>query len=210
MDTDYAPVTSPDEDEEERKYPYPPAMAAPAAPPAMPSPDPGSPMSAMTGPSAAAPPVIATGAPQMPTLGAQRPQWKDYAPADPHGWSKFGHAMAALSPISDRIVNQRPEQRAEKAYGAATQEFNQGQAEDLKNKEEQRAETTAQQEGPLREAQTREANVNADVKENPPDKAAKDPFALWMDQNPNHPVTQYFRAQQDAKQDKPENDFEQF
>jgi hypothetical protein len=83
--------------------------------------------------------------------------------------------MAALSPISDRIVNQRPEQRAEKAYGAATQEFNQGQTEDLKNKEEQRAETTAQQEEPVRAAQAREANARADSLENPPDKQGLTP-----------------------------------
>jgi hypothetical protein len=146
-DFDYDPVTAnPDEDEEARKYPYPPAMAQPApiaasaGPTAMPSPDPGPPMSAMTGPSAGPPPVIATGAPQMPTLGAQRPHWKDYAPADPHGWSKFGHALAALNPATDRIFNRGPEQRAEKAYGAATNEFNQGETEDLKNKQEQRAE----------------------------------------------------------------------
>lgn len=57
------------------------------------------------------------------TPAAPRPQWKDYAPAAPHGWAKFGHVMAALNPATNEIFNADPERRAESAYANATHEY---------------------------------------------------------------------------------------
>jgi hypothetical protein len=68
------------------------------------------------------------------TPQALRPQWKgdeayhaaggkDYAPAEPHGWAKFGHVMAGLIEPTNRVFNEMPERRAEQAYKNATAEY---------------------------------------------------------------------------------------
>lgn len=65
--------------------------------------------------------------PQAPTrLQAEtaqpQPQWKDYAPAEPHGWGKLGHALATINPITNQIFNEQPQEKAATAYKAATNE----------------------------------------------------------------------------------------
>src|SRR4051812_35229002 len=117
---DYSPVASTDEEEEQRRrlaaaYPAPVSAAAPAV------------TSAPLGSTedlearSAQPrafPVAEAPAPALaPTT--PRPEWKDYAPAEPHGMAKFGHFMASLYRPTNDFFNRRPEKNAEQAYEAA-------------------------------------------------------------------------------------------
>lgn len=120
-DFDYAPVSSPDEEEQKRRE------LAELYPPV------GPPLTA--GVAASAPPVGSTAdlesragrtheyAPvEAPQPVAPAPKWKDYAPAEPHGWSKVGHTLAGLWGPTDRVFNQRPMDQAVDRYKAAAQE----------------------------------------------------------------------------------------
>lgn len=80
-------------------------------------------------------------------IGPQ-PTWNQYAPPQPHGISRFGHALAALSPRINEYVNVRPEKQAEVKYDAATKEYE----ERVKEEKEQKA---AQSEEELRAAQAK-------------------------------------------------------
>lgn len=137
--TDYAPVVSPEEDQEswkQRASLYPPVgeplgpslnASAPSAPP---------PVGSTESLEARADQPHAY-APVEPRTEKPRPEWKDYAPPDPHGWSKFGHVMAAMLPQTDEYFNKRPEKQAEEKYKNATAEFEAPIAE-----QEKQAETT--------------------------------------------------------------------
>jgi len=59
----------------------------------------------------------------METPAGQRPQWKDYAPAEPHGWSKFGHIMAGLTGPTNYWLNVRPQKNAESKYRNALADY---------------------------------------------------------------------------------------
>lgn len=74
----------------------------------------------------------------------QRPQWKDYAPAEPHGWAKFGHFMAGLNPATNRFFNEMPEQRAEKKYQTAVSEYEAPQVEAAREAETDQKTATAE------------------------------------------------------------------
>jgi hypothetical protein len=156
MADDYSPVLAPDDEEEQKKkwqgipYDYSPVPSAPATEPA--------PTSAGKWQSVTQPP------PDLPLeqpQGPKRPEWKDYAPAERHGWGKFGSIMASLNPIANDIVNQRPLRNAERNYQGATSDYD-------KNFQEQ-------SEAPLRAAQTHEAEARAKSLENPPDKVGQTP-----------------------------------
>src|SRR5580704_9099287 len=125
MADDYAPVISPDEEQEDNRQRagmYPPVMP-PSAPPL--TADVNSPAAGLG--VSSAPQVGSTAdleakaaqphayAPVEPRQETPRPQWKDYAPPDPHGWAKFGHMLAAFTPLNN-MVNVAPEQRAETAF----------------------------------------------------------------------------------------------
>lgn len=132
---DYDPVEAPDDEEERRRRmgDYPPPAPANAAPMAaagrgvIPR-DPG-----MSEEAPAAPPVMGTPKPlpasgytpptQPAPQGPHRPEWRDYAPAESHGWGKFGHFVAAINPITNRFFNVDPQRRAEQNYKNATAEF---------------------------------------------------------------------------------------
>ena len=81
---------------------------------------------------------------------ATPPSWKDYQPAEPHGWSKLGHILARFTPASYDL-NIRPQEQARQAYNAATNEWKAGQEEENRQSEED-----------LRAAQTKEAKERAD------------------------------------------------
>lgn len=139
MDSDYAPAVLDDEEQQRRKgdpYPAPvPAFDAASAAPTLPE---------------NSPPPVSAPSPDQMEAGAQksrmmtadqvrtpaptpapRPAWKDYAPAERHGLSKLGSALASINPTADRIVNQRPLQNAERDYTAATKEFEGKQADEM-------------------------------------------------------------------------------
>jgi len=179
---DYAPVTSPfDEEEEERKRsPYP--AATPAAVPGSPAAElasaPGyAPVSApsneeLSTVGAGYAPVKPASNEELSTIGApapgeakQRPQWKDYAPPERHGLAKFGSILAGINPVADRIVNQRPLQHAEEKYKNATAEFAGNEADQL---EQARTEETQASAGEKR-AKTREIEAGK------PDKIGNTP-----------------------------------
>ncbi len=69
-------------------------------------------------------------APRTATMGdipkiavPQEPRWKDYAPAERHGWGKVGSILATVNPIANEIVNRRPLENAERNYKFATAEY---------------------------------------------------------------------------------------
>ncbi len=125
----------------------------PVQPPLRPPEDPAS----MTPPSAPTPtelpPPVMSGAPQAKPPA--RPTWRDYAPPEPHGLAKFGHALASLAPRSDELFNQRPLERAERGYKAATGEYDTEFEQGLKG----RAETRAEQTIPVTDSQGRTAYI---------------------------------------------------
>jgi len=90
------------------------------------------------------------------TPPAPRPSWKDYAPPEPHGWGKVGHSLAAINPITNRIFNQMPEQRAEQNYKNATAEYEAPIAE--QDKEAQAEQNQARAELERQQAETLRKN----------------------------------------------------
>lgn len=64
-----------------------------------------------------------------------RPQWKDYAPPEPHGWAKAGHTLAALNPATNYAFNLMPEHRAEDRYKNAIAEYEAPQREAFQQSE---------------------------------------------------------------------------
>jgi hypothetical protein len=132
-DIEYDPVTSPEDEEDQRRKVYayppvsPPSSAGDSAPP-LPSPQ----SLAIHPQYANIPDVIGgtkggeLGSSPPPRLAPQpmpRPQWKDYAPAESHGWGKLGHFAASLNPMTNRFFNQMPEQKAERNFNAATSDY---------------------------------------------------------------------------------------
>lgn len=139
---------------------YPAPQPTSAAPQASPAPANGAPMPApdVSAPAADARPDYSDlGPPVTSKTQAPPPSWKDYAPAEKHGWGKFGSVMASLNPLSDRIVNQRPLANAERNYEAATNEF--------KEKEGQGKEASTEE---LQKAQTENQRAEADAHLHPP------------------------------------------
>jgi hypothetical protein len=150
-DSDYDPVGIYDDEEEQlRRAGYAPAMPSAATDAAAPPPVESS--YAPAAPSRAPEPAVGSlddlesraAHPSYPAVAAdqpQRPQWKDYAPAEPHGWSKFGHFMAGLTAPTDYFFNERPLEQATRGYKAATAEYEAPFAE--REKESQTAEHEA-------------------------------------------------------------------
>jgi hypothetical protein len=98
---------------------------------------------------------------QAPPPVTPRPQWKDYAPAEPTTkWGKFGRAMEEMFTPLPRIA----EQRAERNYKNATEEYGAplGEAE-------------KQSEVDLHGAQTDEARARTKVLNQPPEKTGLTP-----------------------------------
>jgi hypothetical protein len=87
---------------------------------------------------------------EMTTPAPAPPQWKDFVPPEPHGWSKLGHILARFTPASYDL-NIAPEVRARQAYNAATNEFKENQGVGAEESRED-----------LEKAQTEEANARAD------------------------------------------------
>lgn len=75
---------------------------------------------------------------------AKRPDWNDYKPAEPHGWSKFGHIMASMWNPTNQFFNVAPEKRAEAAYKNATSEYEAPIGEEFKESEISRNDAEAQ------------------------------------------------------------------
>lgn len=165
--SDYAPVTQ-DEDELEPRSryldyaaegQYPPVSPAPAAP----APAPGA--------ASGYQPVESPAAPAMSSMGSlgdlesradrpktaiqdetappvtPRPQWKDYAPAEPHGWGKVGHVLAAMTGPTNKIFNTDPEHRAEANYKNASAEYEAPVAEEHVKAESGELEQRGKKEG---------------------------------------------------------------
>jgi hypothetical protein len=156
-----------DDDEEERKrralaiQPATPAPRASALPPIAP----------------VAPPEPApTEAPKMPavapsyqpnfkdamsgTIGVP-PNPKDFHPPKRSIWNRIAAGGAGLSdPRAGIEIAEEPARQAHQAYTDASTAYNQRFNQALQT-------NAAEQEAPLKQAQTREANVNADVKLNP-------------------------------------------
>lgn len=178
-DYDYAPVTTPEDEEERRQQQQYPA-AIPASPlgttrtesPIAPSPL-GTPRTEpFIKPSPLGSPIsdIASSSPAVaPTLAPQRPQWKDYAPAEPHGWSKFGHVLASFQPALNYWFNQRPQLEAQRAYKTATEEY------EAPGKE-------AQQEATTKETEARAGKETAETEalKNPQPKVGATPEEQFM------------------------------
>jgi hypothetical protein len=82
--------------------------------------------------------------PRAAAVPVPRPQWKDYAPPEQHGWSRFGHALAAINPITNHIFNEMPEQRAEERYKNATAEYEAPIADAAKEAETEQKESAAE------------------------------------------------------------------
>jgi hypothetical protein len=154
-DIDYDPVEAPDDEEERRRQgEYPPASPArtfdvgaqPAsAPPSAPGPSSDASMAvAAPGAIAKRSDFPAMPAPVAPAVTQPRPQWSDYAPAEPHGWAKFGHTMAAFNPITNKVFNEMPEKKAQEKYKNDTAEYeapiNDAQKEALTDETKARAE----------------------------------------------------------------------
>jgi hypothetical protein len=110
-------------------------------------------------------------APEPSALAPSRPQWSQYAPAEKHGWGKFGSIMASLNPISNEIVNRRPLENAERNYKAATSDFDKEQADKLAL-EKQTSETG------LQGAQADEAKARADALRNPAPKPKEEDWSI--------------------------------
>jgi hypothetical protein len=142
-DSDYVPVMLPDEEEEERRRLGAGALGGyvPPAPPAgnartpEPSPSGYAPVMPALGSTedlesrAAEPRRRVQDAMETAPPAASRPSWKDFAPPEPHGWSRFGHDVAALFPRTNRVFNEMPEKRAVEAYRNATAEYEAPQIE---------------------------------------------------------------------------------
>jgi hypothetical protein len=132
--------------------------------------------------SASAPPVgstedlesrIAPPHPYAPVAAPLRPQWKgddayhaagghDYAPAEPHGWAKFGHFLAGLTPQTDQAFNRAPKDLALDNYKNAVSEFESPLGEEQKR------------------ATTEETQARTDALRNPPPKQGLTPEELFM------------------------------
>lgn len=203
-DLDYAPVgVYDDEDELLRNGGY-----APAVPDAVASGQPPVASSSAAPPvSSAAPMPMAMPAPApgstgdlesrvgqtMPYSGPestpapQRPQWKDYAPAAPHGWGKVGRVLGEMfTGVPQRDLAQR-----EMAYRNANAEYKAPAAEEAQQAETEERESAAEH----NRAETQNL-------QHPKPKAVTDAFGLWAQQNPNHPVSEWLKAQQEAKPEK--------
>jgi hypothetical protein len=135
-------------------------------------------------------------APEPSAPAPSRPQWSQYAPAEKHGWGKFGSVMASLNPISNEIVNQRPLENAERNYKAATSEYDTNIADREK------------------EAQTNEANARAEALKHPQlgktpeEQAFGDLIAKGV--NPMDAYSQVKQAGQDVKPPTAEEDRRQY
>lgn len=182
---DYEPVTTP-EDEEERRLrdggyapaighsvpfspdisgePFPSASEAVSALPAQ---EPssmriGASKPLRIGPSVSEPPVPS---PAISSTGQQRPQWKDYAPAQKHGWGRVGQTLGEFF----LGTQSKAEDRAEKAYKAATEEY------EAPSKE-------AQSEAQTKETQARAGKETAETEalKNPQPKVGASPEEQFM------------------------------
>jgi hypothetical protein len=158
MDSDYSPVGPfDDEDELLRNGGYAPVApspsdTAPGAAPAVASPSP-MPSIGRSVPASIPGSVddMEAHAPQpqyapvgSPNAAAEspRPSWSQYEPPQPHGWAALGHGLAAINPITNRIFNQMPEERAERDYKHATEEYAAPTAQrDVESQTEQREAT---------------------------------------------------------------------
>jgi hypothetical protein len=107
-------------------------------------------------------------APEPSVPAPSRPQWSQYAPAEKHGWGKFGSIMASFNPIANEIVNQRPLENAERNYKAATSDYDKGQSDKLAV-EKQTSETD------LQSAQAENQRAEAKARTNPPPKEGLTP-----------------------------------
>lgn len=142
MIDDYSAVAAPDDEEElrrrqaEEEGKYAPVSSSAALPQPTNAPASGEALPAAPGmvgggaSKASLDSALAVPSPSV-KLAPQRPQWKDYAPAESHGWGKFGHIMAGLSPLTNRFFNVMPEQRAEQKYKNAASEYDAGEKEQL-------------------------------------------------------------------------------
>jgi hypothetical protein len=133
-----------------------------------------------------------------------RPRWTQYAPAEKHGWGKFGSIMASLNPISNEIVNRRPIENAERNYKAATSDYDKEQADKLAV--EKQASDTGLQTAQAKEAEARTAEIPAqgELAKAEAEKALRPPiatnaFELWKQQNPNGTFADYQKADQEYK-----------
>jgi hypothetical protein len=110
-------------------------------------------------------------APEPPAPAPSRPQWSQDAPAEKHGWGKFGSIMASLNPISDEIVNERPLRNAERNYKLAEGDCDKQQADKLALQKE------TSEEG-LQGAQTEEAQARADELRHPTPKPKEEEWSI--------------------------------
>jgi hypothetical protein len=110
-------------------------------------------------------------APEPSVSAPSRPQWSQYAPAEKHGWGKFGSIMATLNPISNEIVNRRPMENAERNYKGASSDYDKAQADKLAI-EKQTSETG------LQGAQAEEAHAKAEETRNPQPKPKEEDWSI--------------------------------
>jgi hypothetical protein len=87
------------------------------------------------------------------TEAGKQPQWKDYAPPQPHGWGKFGHAVASLWPQTNEYFNLAPQARAAAQYGAAGKEYDERFNQAMKIAQEGREERQQKSTEELHKAQ---------------------------------------------------------
>lgn len=242
-DYDYAPVAAPDDEEDPQKRLYNemyPPVAAPAPPPSTPVPSAGypapqpvsaapqaspAPVNDMPAPAPAGAAPAPESRPDFSGLGSpvtsqppvQPPNWKDYAPAEKHGWGKFGSVMASLNPLSDRIVNQRPLANAERNYEAATNEFKEkeGQKKEASTEDVQSATAEKEREqadflkrGGVKPGVTPEEQFMNDALHGEKGGPKKDANGQPFNYLSAHGA--WKQTEQDARPDKTPNDFEQY
>jgi hypothetical protein len=129
-DADYtAAVWDPEEEEQNRLLRAANGDYAPVTPPADASaaPTPAPAVAAPPSPDVSSLPATSNRPYMGPSLGAEprapRPSWSDYAPPEPHGWAKVGHALASLQPGLNSYFNEMPQERAANRYKAALEEY---------------------------------------------------------------------------------------
>ena len=104
-----------------------------------------------------------------PPVAAPRPQWKDFAPAQPQGWkAKLGHIMAGFVGPLNYAYNVEPRQAAQRAYKNATAEYEAPLTEE-------KTEALTEQE----QAKADQERARANALRNPPAGVAKTPLAVY-------------------------------
>jgi hypothetical protein len=139
-------------------------------------------------------------------------------PQKPHGfWQNLRHIAATAGNIAGDILAPSTMElipgtqlHGEIEQAGRTRELAGLQGQDRQDQQDIQAQGNNAEENALREEQINNLKSEETTREHPQPKEPTTPFEAWRAQNPTTPISEWLKAQQDVKPDKPGNDFEQF